>query len=188
MRVTKVVGGAQRRRDDERGASLVEFALLLPIFMMMVLGMFSGGTTYNRDITLTNAVREGSRYGATLPVGGDMGAFLLKIAKAVRDNSTGEMDDGVEARRICVAYVYPNGTVATDRTTSIEITTSFPVTATTSNTRCNKADGTTYVDGLADTDRRINVVASRKSKIEFLLGAVKPTLQSISVTRFEATT
>ena len=30
-----------RRGGGERGASLVEFAILLPVFMMLVLGMFS---------------------------------------------------------------------------------------------------------------------------------------------------
>ena len=36
-----------RSEPGERGAALVEFALILPVFMMLVLGMFSGGIAYN---------------------------------------------------------------------------------------------------------------------------------------------
>lgn len=52
--------------NDDCGASLVEFALILPVLMGLILGMFTGGIAYNRKITMTDAVREGARFGATL--------------------------------------------------------------------------------------------------------------------------
>ena len=57
-----------RRKREESGAALVEFALLLPVFMALILGMFSGGIAYNQKLDLTHATREGARYGATVAV------------------------------------------------------------------------------------------------------------------------
>lgn len=48
-----------RRRTGERGAALVEFAIVMPLLVMLVLGLFSGGLAYNRQLALTNGVREG---------------------------------------------------------------------------------------------------------------------------------
>src|SRR5438270_13068089 len=53
----------------ERGASAVEFAIIAPLFFMIVFGMFSGGIAYNEQSNLTHSSREGSRYGAVLALG-----------------------------------------------------------------------------------------------------------------------
>lgn len=45
---------------------MVEFALILPLVMSIVLGLVTGGAAYNRKLSMTNAVREGARFGATL--------------------------------------------------------------------------------------------------------------------------
>src|SRR5438270_10382174 len=59
-----------RMRDNsESGAALVEFALLLPVFMALVLGMLSGGLIYNQKMDLTHSTREGARYGAAIDKG-----------------------------------------------------------------------------------------------------------------------
>ncbi|UEL27555.1 TadE/TadG family type IV pilus assembly protein [Pseudarthrobacter sp. L1SW] len=46
---------------SERGAAAVEFAILLPVLLMLVLGTIEFGRAYNAQITLTNAGREGVR-------------------------------------------------------------------------------------------------------------------------------
>lgn len=43
------------------GQSLVEFALVLPILILLILGMIEFGWILNGKITLTSAVREGAR-------------------------------------------------------------------------------------------------------------------------------
>ncbi|MBX7445201.1 MULTISPECIES: TadE/TadG family type IV pilus assembly protein [unclassified Arthrobacter] len=48
-------------RDSERGAAAVEFAILLPLLLMLVLGTIEFGRAYNAQITLTNAARDGVR-------------------------------------------------------------------------------------------------------------------------------
>jgi Flp pilus assembly protein TadG len=46
---------------SERGAVAVEFALLAPILVMILLGIMEFGRAYNTQATLTNAAREGAR-------------------------------------------------------------------------------------------------------------------------------
>jgi Flp pilus assembly protein TadG len=50
-----------RRGRGERGAALVEFALVLPLLMLFVFGVIEFGGTYNDYISLRNGVREGAR-------------------------------------------------------------------------------------------------------------------------------
>jgi hypothetical protein len=53
-------------RDDERGAVLIEFALVLPLLLLLVVGMFDLGFAFQRYQAVTNAAREGARM-AVLP-------------------------------------------------------------------------------------------------------------------------
>lgn len=58
-----------RRQDRESGAAAVEFALVVPLLLLLVLGMVNLGRAYNAQITLTQAAREGVR-GLALQVSG----------------------------------------------------------------------------------------------------------------------
>ena len=44
-----------------RGQSLVEFALILPVFLLMLMGLIDGGRAVYSYNTLSNAAREGAR-------------------------------------------------------------------------------------------------------------------------------
>jgi len=46
---------------SERGAELIEFALVFPILLLLVLGMVDFGFLFQRYEVLTNAAREGAR-------------------------------------------------------------------------------------------------------------------------------
>ena len=50
-------------RRSESGASAVEFALLLPLLMMVLFGIIEFGFALYRQAILTNASREGARLG-----------------------------------------------------------------------------------------------------------------------------
>jgi Flp pilus assembly protein TadG len=50
----------------EKGAQLVEFALVLPLLLLVMLGIAEFGFIFNRYEVLTNAAREGARI-AVLP-------------------------------------------------------------------------------------------------------------------------
>jgi Flp pilus assembly protein TadG len=53
----------QTIRRSESGASAVEFALLLPLLMMVLFGIIEFGFALYRQAILTNASREGARLG-----------------------------------------------------------------------------------------------------------------------------
>jgi Flp pilus assembly protein TadG len=58
---------APTRRSDH-GAAAVEFALLLPIFVVLAVGTLSAGIIFFDNITITQASRDAARYGSTLPL------------------------------------------------------------------------------------------------------------------------
>src|SRR4051794_13996066 len=85
LRPVRRLGPLRAARDggrDEVGAALVEFVLVLPVFMLLLLGMLTGGLAYSRKLSVAQAAREGARYGATLPITGTLptDAWLAKVA------------------------------------------------------------------------------------------------------------
>jgi Flp pilus assembly protein TadG len=48
--------------QSSEGAQLVEFALVLPLFLALVVGIFDFGQAYNLKQKLNNAAREGARF------------------------------------------------------------------------------------------------------------------------------
>jgi Flp pilus assembly protein TadG len=54
----------RKRRAHEAGAVAVEFALVLPIFLALVLGIAEFGRAFNTQVSLTEAGREAARYAA----------------------------------------------------------------------------------------------------------------------------
>jgi Flp pilus assembly protein TadG len=58
----------RRRRENgekgEKGQALVEFALLIPIFLVLLFSIVDFGMGFYSWITVTNAAREGARLGA----------------------------------------------------------------------------------------------------------------------------
>jgi Flp pilus assembly protein TadG len=55
-----------RFRQSERGAELIEFALILPLLLAMLAGIVDFGRMFQRMEVATNAAREGARL-ASLP-------------------------------------------------------------------------------------------------------------------------
>jgi len=49
------------RKARDRGATAVEFALVLPLLLLLVCGIIDFGRALNAQITLTQAAREGAR-------------------------------------------------------------------------------------------------------------------------------
>lgn len=72
-----VDAGAARRKPwrDERGANLLEFALVVPVLMLIVFGIIEFGVAYNNSLSLRAGAQEGARagvvanFGPTTPTG-----------------------------------------------------------------------------------------------------------------------
>lgn len=60
----------RRCRGDERGQSVVEFIVIVPIVAMLLLIMLEFGLAFNHRLTVGYASREGARIGAALAHGG----------------------------------------------------------------------------------------------------------------------
>jgi Flp pilus assembly protein TadG len=69
---------------DERGQSLTEFALALPILALLLFAVIQFGIVFNNYVTLTDATRAGARKGA---VARRIQNPQNVTAKAVRDSA-----------------------------------------------------------------------------------------------------
>lgn len=65
----------------ERGQSLVEFAIILPVFLLLLLGTVDLGLGFKTYIALTNAAREGARWISIYP--NDQAGARARIAAEV---------------------------------------------------------------------------------------------------------
>lgn len=74
-----------------RGQSLVEFVLVLPIFLILLFGIVDFGMGLRAYITLTNATREGARVGAVGELAGTYPA----------DCNADPSDDATVVARVC---------------------------------------------------------------------------------------
>lgn len=54
-------------RKDERGLSAVEFALIMPVFFLLIFGIMQMGTLFFAHTALRNAVSEGARFATIHP-------------------------------------------------------------------------------------------------------------------------
>jgi hypothetical protein len=83
IRLIRRRGGAHRR-----GQALLEMAMVLPIFLLLVLGTLEFGIAFDHNLTLEYATREGARTGSALANGG--GAITCSpasFASTVVDNN-----------------------------------------------------------------------------------------------------
>ena len=62
------------RRAGGRGQAIVEFALILPLFLVLLIGMLEFGIVFDHRNAMAYAVREGARVGASLGNGGSQPA------------------------------------------------------------------------------------------------------------------
>ena len=73
-----------RRLGDERGVAAVEFALVLPMLVMLLFGVTTAGLAYNDNLSIANAVREGARLGAALDYNSDPTSWADSVQQRVQ--------------------------------------------------------------------------------------------------------
>ena len=59
--------GLQRIAKRAHGQAMVEFALVIPVMLLLVFGVVEFGRAYYTYSALTNAARKGARYGSLHP-------------------------------------------------------------------------------------------------------------------------
>jgi Flp pilus assembly protein TadG len=80
---------AARRRDRRRsrGQSLVEFALVIPVFLMVAFATVDFGMAFDASISISNAAREGARAGVTTPTAAAVSARVKQVAGRLNDSN-----------------------------------------------------------------------------------------------------
>lgn len=141
---------------------MVEMALVVPLTVALLLGIFTGGSAYFRKISLVDAAREGARYGASLkvPVGG-IEAWREAVRNRVAELSGGEL----RAFEVCADLVVPTNT----------------------NTACGVADpaGASTDPTVFLPSNVVKVGVSKPTKLEFLFITMTPTLTAKIAARYE---
>lgn len=140
---------------------MVEFALVFPVLVLLVLGIFTGGLAYNQKLQLTHSVREGARYGARVPKTQTFasGTWATNVRDLIIERAAGDLTGpGVT---VCVSLV--QGSPAT---------VVAPAASFTTNGTAPCAAGETYPTTATDNGRRVQVRVSRPGTIE--LGVFPP--------------
>ncbi|HUF54433.1 MAG TPA: TadE family protein [Dehalococcoidia bacterium] len=87
----------KNRTNGEKGQNLVEFAMVVPIFLILVFAIVDFGMGFHAWITVTNAAREGARVGA---VGANEATIISKV-----ENTSGSLNDD----NMTITVVNPQG-------------------------------------------------------------------------------
>lgn len=82
-----------KRMRGERGASLVEFALVLSLLMILLAGIVDLGRAFNSYMVITNASREGARYASRFPA--DRNGIIAAVQQEAQGNRMNPADIGV---------------------------------------------------------------------------------------------
>lgn len=72
-------------RRSERGANLVEMAIVTPLLLLLLAGAIDIGRMFNNYIIITNAAREGARLAARLPCRADDSTQRSLLRSAIVD-------------------------------------------------------------------------------------------------------
>lgn len=128
-------------RERARGQGLVEFAMLVPLFMLLLLGLLEFGFVFDQTMTISYATREGARSASafasgnstTLPCA-DVDKNIIAAVQRVLD-ADGSRVDLTRISEIRIYRAQTNGTPFTGPANN--------------NIWTYNASGTTMVDGQA---------------------------------------
>jgi Flp pilus assembly protein TadG len=76
-----------RRSDADRGQTMVEFALIIPIVLLIMLGLFDLGRIVFINNSLSDGARDGARHAAIRPRDAD---YCARVDDAVRSATRGQ--------------------------------------------------------------------------------------------------
>jgi TadE-like protein len=110
-----------RRIQDRHGQSLIEFALVSPFIIVLILAVVDFGIAIDRRATLQHGVREGARFGA---VGGE---FFTTDVLATESDIVDRTDDQSQGLpdSVSICYIDENGTNDPDPDDSLRVESSY---------------------------------------------------------------
>jgi Flp pilus assembly pilin Flp len=154
------------RSRTERGAVAVEFGLIAPIVIMLLLGTVTVALAYSQHVALSNAVREGARLGASTPNNASwLGSVQTHTSQSYSD------PDGLPASEVCATL---------RKTTGGASPTVTPVIPAPSGCGSGPSDPTGIAAGCF-----VKVWASKHTHLEWVLGSADPWMESGSVAIYD---
>ncbi len=82
----------RRLAGETRAAAMLEFALVLPILLLIIFGIIDFGRAFYLYNNLTNAAREGARAGAVLPIVGSDEQIRTLVRNRINDGAAATAD------------------------------------------------------------------------------------------------
>ena len=111
------------RNKKSVGQSLVEFALILPILLFILVIVADMARVIAAHIALSNASREGARYAASRPA--DYAGIKSRVL--LEYNNTGVKVTGVELKADNISVIYPDGDSTPGNPVRVLIRCRFPL-------------------------------------------------------------
>ncbi|MDF2614267.1 MAG: TadE-like protein [Clostridia bacterium] len=101
---------------NQRGQALVEFAVILPLLLLLIMGIIQFGLVMNAYLTTQNAAREGARAGIV----GDSDTEVKNIVSAVSPN--------LSADKLIVNITPAEGNRISGETLTVQVSYNYPIT------------------------------------------------------------
>ena len=161
----------QSASAGERGAVLIEAALISVLLLALLLGTVTAGIAYGRWNSLQGAAREASRFGATLPVpAGGVDVWLSQVRDVGKAAAIGDLDSAVPGQYICVALLGPPGTPR-------------GLVEAAGATTYNSSE--CFSDGRPADESRVQVIVRRDTDLQAMFFSVNINLSGRAAARFE---
>jgi Flp pilus assembly protein TadG len=108
---------ARSRRSG--GQALVEFALVAPLFFLLIFGVIQFGVTFGAQIGLGNTAREVARYASTVPANASLATVTAQANAVMQRSIPAYNGSGVVGLAYCW---YPNPTTPTTYSQKVIVT------------------------------------------------------------------
>ncbi|HEX7976775.1 MAG TPA: TadE/TadG family type IV pilus assembly protein [Anaerolineales bacterium] len=97
-------------RFSQSGQELVEFAIIVPLFILFLFGIYDLGRAFYAVVVITNAAREGARYGVVHTGMGTPYSYGLYMANIVDYTRSEALNSGVNLIASPVTVTCPRDT------------------------------------------------------------------------------
>ena len=158
----------------KRGQTTVEFALTLPILLLLMFGVIEFGRLLMTFSAVFSAAREAARYGATLPISSfsSESDWLQAVEDRLTSDAEGQLDTTQTGVVTCVAV--------------IEETKSSTTVYSLWSNDASKTSVTCFDDERAGSvETRVQVSATRQTELNALLFSTDITISSNAVALYE---
>jgi len=102
--------------ERDRGAAMVELALILPILIILLVGIINFGAAYNHQIQIQGAAREGAR---ALALGQNASTAVCSALSSSECSRVSVAQTGCPSSSSSTSTAYATVTVSTDYTFNI---------------------------------------------------------------------